>query len=469
MKAYRLATLVVIPSLLLVARIYAEGTYQRSDDRKKTLVWNNDPQPGDIATWTGDRDAEGYATGPGTLSWARVNRGFSTGSNLSTTKKRTPISTYSGTMVHGKFDGVVTTVDRGKTYHANFVDGQRKGNWAAGTAIAKAEKVESAPAAEKPAAVEPAKSTSTATESAPTEKVVQEKKTAPVAEPTVQTTEDIPAAGPAEEKTEISSQQSESSASTAAESSKPATPLIAQASTTQPNDSATPRQQPVTRKAALAPGAVRAIDRPTTTTTAAPKKAESAKQPTQSKASEEKTEKPAKTAKPAPSQPTEAKTQLSEDIPAAGPTTAAAEKLEPPVLKTEKAQPAKSSTKETPADDSIKALTGPPSALRGKNATPLPETNPPTEIPTAANTAPSPSVAAAAAVAKLTPVQAMDIADIEARTRGYDLGEYQLPKAEYSAANDTWSVAYVGRSADGTSKKLNVVVQDKSGKAEVKK
>jgi hypothetical protein len=69
----------------------------------------------------------------------------------------------------------------------------------------------------------------------------------------------------------------------------------------------------------------------------------------------------------------------------------------------------------------------------------------------------------------LTPVQAMDIADIEARTRGYDLGEYQLPKAEYNAANDTWSVAYVGRSADGTPKKLNVVVQDKNGKAEVKK
>ena len=63
----------------------------------------------------------------------------------------------------------------------------------------------------------------------------------------------------------------------------------------------------------------------------------------------------------------------------------------------------------------------------------------------------------------------MDIVDIEARTRGYDLGEYQLPKAEYNAANDTWSVSYTGRDAEGGAKKFNVVVQDKSGKAEVKK
>ena len=62
----------------------------------------------------------------------------------------------------------------------------------------------------------------------------------------------------------------------------------------------------------------------------------------------------------------------------------------------------------------------------------------------------------------------MDIADIEARTRGYDLGDYQLPKAEYNPASDSWSVAYVTRGS-GESKKFNVTVQDKSGKAEVKK
>ena len=63
----------------------------------------------------------------------------------------------------------------------------------------------------------------------------------------------------------------------------------------------------------------------------------------------------------------------------------------------------------------------------------------------------------------------MDIADIEARTKGYDLGEYQLPKAEYNAATDTWSVGYVGRDSEKEAKKLSVTIQDKTGKAEVKK
>ena len=49
----------------------------------------------------------------------------------------------------------------------------------------------------------------------------------------------------------------------------------------------------------------------------------------------------------------------------------------------------------------------------------------------------------------------MDIADIEARTKGFDLGEYQLPKAEYNSASDTWSVSYIPRDADSTAKKLN--------------
>src|SRR5205807_3095669 len=115
--------------------------------------------------------------------------------------------------------------------------------------------------------------------------------------------------------------------------------------------------------------------------------------------------------------------------------------------------------------DSIQALTGPPKSLH-RNAPP-PEANPPTQIPTAAPEAASPPPAPTGP--KLTAVNAMDIADIEARTRGFDLGEYQLPKADYNAANDTWSVGYAGRDSDSSAKKLSVIVQDKSGKAEVKK
>ena len=83
-----------------------------------------------------------------------------------------------------------------------------------------------------------------------------------------------------------------------------------------------------------------------------------------------------------------------------------------------------------------------------------------------------PTVAASpppAASPKLTAVQAMDIADIEAREKGYDLGDYQLPKADYNAASDTWSVGYVAREGDKSDKKLSVTIQDKTGKAEVHK
>ena len=60
-----------------------------------------------------------------------------------------------------------------------------------------------------------------------------------------------------------------------------------------------------------------------------------------------------------------------------------------------------------------------------------------------------------------------DFHNIEARTRGYDLGDYELPKADYNSANDTWSVSYAPRGAD--TKALNVTIQDKNGKAEIKK
>ena len=73
-KAYRCYAVVLLLGVVFVTRSYAGGAYQRTDDRKKTFVWNNEPQPGDAATWSGGRDAEGYATGPGTLTWSRLYR-----------------------------------------------------------------------------------------------------------------------------------------------------------------------------------------------------------------------------------------------------------------------------------------------------------------------------------------------------------------------------------------------------------
>jgi hypothetical protein len=453
--------------LILAKGALADGAYQRTEDHKKTFVWNSDPKPDDTATWSGGRDAEGYATGPGTLQWFRRDRSFTTGSNIFV-PKRTLISSYSGTMVHGKFSGSVMTVDHGKTYHATFVDGHKNGRWTAGPVITKAESVEPAAAAEKPERAASATSTEVASESSKTEKISEEKRQPRVAE---ETSADIPAEGPEEENVQRSTSNAqrptteEVNASAPKKAQRVSEPLIAQTASEEPDQSATPRA-PVTRKAALAPGAVRAIEHPTH---AVAKKSEAEQARRSERAKHEQTEKPSKIAKAASSQPSKAETQLSEDIPAEGPLPAEAEKAQSPSSKfaiAESARPptlnSQPASKETPVDDSLRTLTGPPSSLHVKTP---PETNPPAQISTPPIVAASPPTAGP----KLTAVQAMDIADIEARTKGYDLGEYQLPKAEYNAANDTWSVAYVARDADKAAKKLSVTIQDKTGKAEVKK
>jgi hypothetical protein len=119
--------------LVFVNSAHGRGVYQRTKDGK-ALVWNNYPEAGDEATWSGDRDAHKYATGSGTLTWYRVERKVITGSYLPSVKGRTTlISRCSGEMVQGKFDGQVTIVDaKGKTFHGMFVDGNKSGDWAAG-------------------------------------------------------------------------------------------------------------------------------------------------------------------------------------------------------------------------------------------------------------------------------------------------------------------------------------------------
>lgn len=444
--------------LLFAKSVCAQGAYQRTEERKKTLVWNNDPQPNDAASWSGERDEEGYATGAGTLKWFKLGKSFTTGSNIAG-RKKTEISSYTGTMARGKFTGQVVTVDHGKTYHANFADGHRKGVWFEGPVIAKAESIEKTEPAEKAETKTPSASVEVAAEPNATEE--KPRKTAEVEETT-----DIPAAGPDEEKSEATTAKAETGESDAPEKAAPvekaSQPLIAQASTEQAEEATTPRE-PVNRKGALAPGAVRPIERPTRGT-AKKSETQTSAPAEQAKKTEAKIGKTSTAAKPAPSQPAEAETNVAEDTPAEGP---ASEKIKEAAPSATPASARKSASvepaaKETPVDDSIRALTGPPSALRSNAAT---ETNQPadTSAPTtAAAVAPS-----AAEAPKLTAVNAMDIADIEARTRGYDLGEYQLPKAEYNSSNDTWSVTYAPREAD--TKHLSVTIQDKNGKAEIKK
>jgi len=118
-----LLTLVCCGLLLSAASaISADGRYQRTKDGK-TMVWNDHPAPGDLATWSGDRDAEGYADGFGTVTWY-------TGGTMQ--GKETLYAYYFGNMVHGKFNGPVNGHSKGVTNHALFLHGKRTTRWAAG-------------------------------------------------------------------------------------------------------------------------------------------------------------------------------------------------------------------------------------------------------------------------------------------------------------------------------------------------
>lgn len=114
--------------------VQASGTFQRTRDGK-TIVWNSDQQPGDEAEWSGGADERGYANGPGTITWSRLDR-VETGTNIPSERGHsTFVATYSGTMVNGMLNGAVETVDaNGEKVHATFANGRRKTNWTPGPA-----------------------------------------------------------------------------------------------------------------------------------------------------------------------------------------------------------------------------------------------------------------------------------------------------------------------------------------------
>jgi hypothetical protein len=110
---------------------YGDGTYQRTKDGR-TFVWDNYPKPHQTAMWSGERDADGYAMGAGTLTWYTVERKILTGSNLPDFRY-TVLGSFTGNMVRGKFEGPVGELDAdGNKSHAKFVNGKRAGDWVAG-------------------------------------------------------------------------------------------------------------------------------------------------------------------------------------------------------------------------------------------------------------------------------------------------------------------------------------------------
>jgi hypothetical protein len=116
-----------------------EGVYQQANDGK-TMVWNNHPLTGESAEWSGDRDKDGYATGSGTITWYKQAQ-----SGYTFAKKNQSVvsARYSGTMVKGKFEGVVVKLGKVPTFawqptpassHATFVGGKQTSEWVPGPA-----------------------------------------------------------------------------------------------------------------------------------------------------------------------------------------------------------------------------------------------------------------------------------------------------------------------------------------------
>ena len=129
----RRCLLVLSASLLFAYNANCGAAYQRTRDGR-TFVWNNFPGRGESATWSGGRDANGYATGNGTLTWYKSERTVVTGSNVSSSTKGSVVrARYSGRMVNGKFQGLVVIVDANrKISHGTFVNGAKTSDWIAG-------------------------------------------------------------------------------------------------------------------------------------------------------------------------------------------------------------------------------------------------------------------------------------------------------------------------------------------------
>jgi hypothetical protein len=364
--------LFVFSALLLFASVaFGAGDYQRTKDGK-TTVWNAEPKPGDEATWFGDRDGEGYATGAGTLTWY--------------TAKGNVYGRYFGNMVRGKFSGRVNVHSKGKTAHATFADGKPISRWAAG------------PAPSRPEADGPI------TRALPVESDSEQPSVPKTEKPKAHTEPSVPAAGPSvassprDESVRMADRTGEASAKT--ESVEP--PTITDAART---DSESVREQ--------------AAQRPIEDT---------------------------------PVQRSEIREQRSDQTPVA---TAASEvgDQKPEIAD----RPADSGTGKLPAadepkadgDNSLRLLAGPPSSLHMKpgNEGPLAGANPDAAPPSYTN-------------ARLTKEEVVDLADAEARSRGYDLTQYERMDPQYFPADEIWTLGYNGAMEMG--KHFSVTIDDKT-------
>jgi hypothetical protein len=392
---------------------FGEGTYQRTKDGK-TIVWNNDPKPGDAATWFGDRDGERYATKVGTLTWYTADGAV--------------YARYFGNMVRGKFDGMVNVHSKRKTNHAIFVDGQRTTRWAAGRA--------------------------------PSWRVAQSRAGRP-AKPAVA------AEAPAERPPTV--RETENALATASSSSGEqhpalsATPALSESRMGRmgPTDlrNATARQAPNSQNFRE-----QAAQRPIEDTPA--KELSEQRAPPAN---------PAATAEPASAGPFG---MAEPEAPAEGPRVVQAEGALATASSSLGEQPATSNSEsfreqaaQPPMEDTASVLIEP-----SKKSVPTPPTSkkseaeiedslqslvgPPLSLLVIPETAGSPE-----ASPRLTKEEVINIANAKAHAHGYNRADYQRAEPQYNASYKIWSVSYEQRAADGmeeAGKHFSVIVDDKT-------
>jgi hypothetical protein len=116
-----------------------------------------------------------------------------------------------------------------------------------------------------------------------------------------------------------------------------------------------------------------------------------------------------------------------------------------------------STEKKEKRDVSVNALVGPPSSLRST------EEN---------SSARSNDASASSESERMTESDAVNLADTEARSEGYNLENYERPKADYSAVKQKWILYYDLKKSAGLDPRatpLSVTVEDKTKKVEIRK
>ena len=117
--------------------------------------------------------------------------------------------------------------------------------------------------------------------------------------------------------------------------------------------------------------------------------------------------------------------------------------------------------KESPADVSVNALAGPPSSLRANSIRESSLRKPERET----ESTPRPN-------RPLTESEVINVADHEARLQGFEVDNYERPTVDHSNVRGRWTLFYsLKKSESGSESRasFSVTVEDKTGKAEIRK